>query len=89
MSGPEIACNAARLVYDAEAALIRCADGAEAIRLLMGQYRGGGAGADAARNAAGWCAEKLAADIEAASGALDRIRFDREAITMTERETQP
>lgn len=77
MNKPMIEGEAARLVYHAEAALIRAADGAEAIRLLMGQYRGGGAGADAARNAAGWCADKLAADIEAATNALDQLRFDR------------
>lgn len=76
MNKPMIEGEAARLVHDAEAALIRAADGAEAIRLLMGQYRGGAAG-DAARNAAGWCAGKLAADIEAAADALDRLKFDR------------
>lgn len=76
MSGPKIEGEAARLAHHAEAALIRAADGAEAIRLLMSTYRGGAAG-DAARNAAGWCAVKLADDIEAATNALDQLRFDR------------
>lgn len=81
MSKPgEITGDAALRVYEAEAALIRCAAGAEAIKLLMGQYRGGGADADSARNAAGWCAENLSADILAAVNALDAIEFDRTGV---------
>ena len=77
MNKPAIPPEAARLIEAAELALIRAADGAEAIRLLMGQYRGGGAGADAARNAAGWAAAKLAADVQEATNALDDIHFPR------------
>ena len=81
MSKPDdITGEPARMVRDAEHFLIRAADGVTAIKLLVEQYRGGGAGADAARNAVDWCAANLSADIESAAFALDQIHFDRTAV---------
>ena len=76
MNKPAIPPEAARLIEAAELALIRAADGAEAIRLLTENYRSG-QNADAARNAAGWAAAKLAADVQEATNALDDIHFPR------------
>lgn len=81
MSKPDdITGEPARMVRDAEHFLIRAADGVTAIKLLAEQYRRAGAEADAARNAIGWCASTLSADIESAAFALDQIEFDRTAV---------
>ena len=79
MSNPEITGEIARLLYTAEAALIRCRDGAVAINLLVRDPFDAGVGADAARNAIDWASEKLAEDIDTATEALDKIKFDRAA----------
>lgn len=77
MNGAKIEGEAARLVREAEGALIRCRDGAAVINLLVRDPFNNGLEADTIRNALDWASEKLAADIETATNALDRLQFDR------------
>ena len=89
MNRPMIGGEAARLLVDAEAALIRCRDGVAAINLLVRHRFDNGLEADTARNAIEWASDRLGEDIETAADAIDRVSFDRAARAEVQPETQP
>ena len=89
MNRPMIGGEAARLLVDAEAALIRCRDGAAAINLLARYLFDNGMESDTARNSIEWASSRLGEDIEAAADAIDRVSFDRAARAEVQPETQP